>query len=89
LALEIGASSPLVESRRRRGVSSKNFGGLVLSPHDPGEVRPWEEGYGQEAVAGAAGFLHLDCRGLISSPLALTDKNAVFPEKNCAFCLVH
>jgi hypothetical protein len=61
------------------GVSSENFGGLVLSPHDPGEVRPWEERDGPGAGAGAAGFLHLDCRGacLVSFSFALTVKNAV------------
>jgi hypothetical protein len=61
------------------GVSSENFGGLLLSPQDPGEVRPWEERDGPGAGAGAAGFLHLDCRGtcLVSFSFALTDKNAV------------
>lgn len=48
-----------------------NLGGLVrLNPHGSGEVCSWEEGRGPWTVAGAARFLHLDCRGAhLCSPL--------------------
>ena len=57
------------------------WGGLVrLNPHGPVEVCFWEEGGGPGTIAGAAGFLHLDCRGahLGFPSLVLTATNASF-----------